>query len=113
MAETKEIKVAAKKASRLTERMCDVLLHPVVTEKASQVADQNKVVFAVRRDATNKDVKDAFEAIYTVEVASVNVALKPGKEKRFKGIKGVTSAAKKAYVTLAKGHSIDIMAGIK
>jgi large subunit ribosomal protein L23 len=104
---------AAKKAPRLTERMCGVLLHPVITEKSSQVAGQNKIVFAIRRDATKKDVKAAVEVIDKVEVASVNVAMKPGKEKRFKGIKGSTSALKKAYVTLAEGHSIDIMSGVK
>ena len=113
MAQAKEKNVAEKKAPRLTERMCGVLLHPVITEKASFLAGQNKIVFAVRRDATKKDVKDAVEAIYKVGVASVNIALRPGKERRFEGIKGVTSAVKKAYVTLAEGHSIDIMSGVK
>ena len=106
-------KKAEKKALKATERMYDILLGPVITEKASQVAEHGKVVFAVRTDATKRDIRDALETIYKVEVKSVNIAVAPGKAKRFKGIKGETGSLKKAYVTLADGQSIDIMAGVK
>jgi large subunit ribosomal protein L23 len=116
MAEAKEnaAKPAkAKKEVKLTERMYDVLRRPYVTEKTSLVSEQGKVVFQISPAATKTDVKNAVEKIYNVKVKSVNIAVKPGKARRFKGVKGETSALKKAYVTLAEGHNIDIMAGVK
>ena len=114
----KEKKVAKKAEEKkapkaLTARMYDILLHPVITEKSSAVAGQNKIVFAVAPSSTKTEIKGAVETIYKVDVKSVNIAFKPGKAKRFKGVRGMTSATKKAYITLAEGHSIDIMAGAK
>lgn len=105
--------VETKKNIKLTEKMYDILLRPIITEKTTLVAEQGKIVFAVRPDATKPDIKKAVETIYAVKVKSVNIAIKPGKTKKFKGIMGSTSDVKKAYVTLEEGHDIDIMAGLK
>ena len=105
--------VDQKKDVKLTEKMYDILLRPIITEKSTLVAEQGKIVFAVRTDATKTDIKNAVEKIYNVKVKSVNITLKPGKMKRFKGVLGSTSDVKKAYITLEEGHNIDIMAGLK
>ncbi len=105
--------VVQKKDVKLTEKMYDILLRPIITEKSTLVAEQGKIVFAVRTDATKTDIKNAVEKIYNVKVKSVNITLKPGKMKRFKGVLGSTSDVKKAYITLEEGHNIDIMAGLK
>ncbi len=105
--------VAVKKEIKLNEKMYDILLKPIITEKTSLVAEQGKLVFAVRNDATKTDIKNAVQTIYNVKVKSVNIAIKPGKTKRFKGIMGSTVSVKKAYITLQEGHDIDIMAGAK
>ncbi|MGN0930081.1 MAG: 50S ribosomal protein L23 [Alphaproteobacteria bacterium] len=105
--------VEKKKDIKLNEKMYDILLKPIITEKTTLVAEQGKIVFAVRPDATKTDIKNAVEKVYNVVVKSVNITVKPGKSKRFKGILGSTSSVKKAYVTLEEGHNIDIMAGAK
>ncbi len=105
--------VEKKKEVKLTEKMYDILLKPIITEKTTFVAEQGKIVFSVRSDATKTDIKNAIEKIYGVVVKSVNITKKTGKVKRFKGIMGSTSDVKKAYITLEEGHNIDIMAGAK
>lgn len=105
--------VAQKKDVKLNEKMYDILLKPIITEKTTLVAEQGKIVFAVKLDATKTDVKNAVEKVYNVKVKSVNTVMKPGKSKRFKGIPGSTTDVKKAYITLEEGHNIDIMAGLK
>ena len=105
--------VEKKKDIKLNEKMYDILLKPIITEKTTLVAEQGKIVFSVRPDATKTDIKNAVEKVYNVVVKSVNITKKPGKTKRFKGIMGSTSSVKKAYTTLEEGHNIDIMAGAK
>lgn len=105
--------VANKKDVKLNEKMYDILLSPIITEKTTLVAEQGKIVFAVRTDATKTDIKNAVEKVYNVKVKSINTVKKPGKVKRFRGILGSTSDVKKAYITLEEGHNIDIMAGLK
>ena len=104
---------AVKKEVKLKESMYDLLLRPVITEKTSIVAGQNKITFFVDTKATKKEIKEAIETIYNVEVKSVNTLNQNGKKKRFKGIVGFTSKRKKAYITLKEGHNIDIMTGVK
>ena len=105
--------VDQKKDVKLTEKMYDILLKPIITEKTTLVAEQGKIVFGVRQDATKTEIKQAIEKLYNVKVKSVNITVKPGKTKRFRGILGSTASVKKAYVTLEEGHNIDIMAGLK
>jgi large subunit ribosomal protein L23 len=92
-------------------RLMTVLLAPVVSEKATQIADRhNQVVFRVRPDATKKDVKAAVELLWKekkVEVASVQIANVHGKKKRFGAYTGRRRNWKKAYVSLKPGQEIN------
>jgi large subunit ribosomal protein L23 len=95
-----------------TIRNFDVLLSPHITEKASLLAEQNKVVFKIALDASKDEVASAVEAIYNVKVTKVNTIVTKGKTKRFKGIMGRRNDVKKAIVTLAEGQVIDITTGL-
>ena len=95
-----------------TLRNFDVLLSPHITEKATLLSEQNKVVFKIALDASKDEVASAVEAIYNVKVTKVNTLVTKGKTKRFKGIKGRRPDIKKAIVTLAEGQSIDITTGL-
>ena len=91
--------------------LANVLQAPVVTEKANKAAEKNKqFVFKVRKQATKKQVKDAVELMFKVEVDSVHVLNVKGKQKRFGGSLGVRSDWKKAYVKLKPGYDIDFAA---
>lgn len=93
-------------------RHYDVIVSPVITEKATISSEQNKVVFRVAKTATKPQIKDAVEKLFDVKVTSVNTLVRKGKVKRFKGVRGVQSDVKKAVVTLAEGHSIDVTTGL-
>lgn len=90
----------------------DVLQAPVITEKSTVASEQGKVVFRIRPEATKPQVKAAVEALFGVNVVSVNTTLVKGKTKVFRGRKGVRSDYKKAVVTLKDGQSIDYAAGV-
>ena len=90
----------------------DIIRTPVVTEKATLQAENNKVVFNVAKTATKPEIKAAVEQLFSVKVKSVNTLLRKGKTKRFRGIIGTQSDVKKAIVTLEEGHSIDITTGL-
>ena len=89
-----------------------VILNPLVTEKATQLSEYNKIVFAVPINASKLEVKSSIEKIFSVKVKTVNTILTKGKLKRFKGILGKRSNTKKAIVTLAPGNTIDLSAGV-
>jgi large subunit ribosomal protein L23 len=93
-------------------RLYDVILAPVITERATLQSEQNKVVFKVARDATKPQIKMAVERLFDVKVLSVNTLIRKGKLKRFKGRLGQQSDVKKAIVTLAEGQSIDVTTGL-
>ena len=86
----------------------DVILAPVINEKASAASEANQVVFKVRRDATKPEIKAAIEKLFGVKVLSVNTLTRKGKTKNFKGIKGRQQDVKKAIVKLAEGDKIDV-----
>jgi len=92
-------------------RLMTVLLAPVVSEKATFIADKhNQVIFRVRQDATKKDVKAAVELLWKdkkVEVESVRVLNVRGKTKRFGAYVGRRRNWKKAYVSLKSGTEIN------
>ncbi len=90
----------------------DIIRTPVVTEKATIQAENNKVVFNVAKTATKPEIKAAIEQLFSVKVKSVNTLVRKGKTKRFRGIIGTQSDVKKAVVTLEEGHSIDITTGL-
>jgi len=93
-------------------RHFDVIVSPVITEKATMASEQNKVVFKVRKDATKPQIKAAVEKLFDVKVESVNTLVRKGKTKVFRGTLGTQSDVKKAVVTLAEGHKIDVTTGL-
>ena len=86
----------------------DVILAPVITEKATAVSESNQVVFKVRRDATKPEIKAAIEELFKVKVLSVNTLTRKGKKKNFRGVRGKQQDVKKAIVRLAEGDKIDV-----
>jgi large subunit ribosomal protein L23 len=93
-------------------RHYDIIVAPVITEKATTASDENKVVFRVRKDATKPQIKAAVEQLFDVKVESVNTLIRKGKRKVFRGFRGQQSDVKKAVVTLAEGHKIDVTTGL-
>lgn len=94
------------------ERMYDLILSPVITEKATRVSEHNQVVFRVPLSATKPEIKAAVEGLFNVKVEAVNTLIHKGKTKRFRGVVGRRSDTKKAMITLAEGQSIDVTSGI-
>ena len=95
-----------------TPRHYDTILSPVITEKATYLSEQNKVVFRVAMDATKDEIADAVEQLFKVKVTKVNTLIAKGKTKRWRGRPGRRSDVKKAIVTLAEGQSIDVATGL-
>mgnify|MGYP002780051817 FL=1 len=95
-----------------TARHYDVILAPVITEKATLLSELNKVVFRVSDDSTKDEIATAVEQLFNVRVMKVNTVVTKGKRKRFRGIQGRRNDVKKAIVTLAEGDSIDITTGL-
>jgi large subunit ribosomal protein L23 len=90
----------------------DVILSPVITEKATRTSEYNQVTFKVPLTATKPQIKAAVEALFKVKVTAVNTLRAKGKTKMFRGEPGKRSDWKKAMVTLADGHKIDVTTGI-
>ncbi len=93
-------------------RHYDVIVSPAITEKSTMASEYNQIVFNVARKATKPEIKAAVEALFGVKVTAVNTLLRKGKVKRFRGTVGRQSDVKKAVVTLAEGHSIDVATGL-
>lgn len=106
-------KSTAAKGASAEARLYDVIVRPIVTEKSTVAAEQNKVTFKISPTATKNDVKAAVEAIFKVSVLKVNTINVEGKVKRFRGRPGQRSDFRKAIVTLAAGQSIDFAAGAR
>ena len=96
-----------------TERDYNVIVAPVVTEKATMGSQYGQVTFKVAIDATKPQIKKAVEALWGVKVEAVNTLVQKGKTKRFKGILGRRANSKKAIVTLQEGQTIDFSEGVK
>ena len=93
-------------------RHYDVIVSPAITEKSTLVSENNQVVFNVAKKASKPEIKAAVEALFGVKVTAVNTLVRKGKLKRFRGTVGRLSDVKKAIVTLADGHSIDVATGL-
>lgn len=93
-------------------RHYDVIVSPVITEKATMLSEHNKVVFKVAKTATKPQIKAAVEKLFDVKVKSVNTLVTEGKVKVFRGRLGQRADVKKAVVTLEEGHSIDVTTGL-
>jgi large subunit ribosomal protein L23 len=96
----------------LDPRHYDVIVSPIITEKATNLSEQNKVVFKVRSNATKPQIKEAVEKLFDVKVKSVNTLVTKGKVKMFRGTRGQRSDVKKAVVTLQEGQTIDVTTGL-
>jgi large subunit ribosomal protein L23 len=94
----------------MNERLLSVLRAPRVSEKSARLAESNQYVFEVASTATKADVKAAIEQLFSVTVEAVNVVNAKGKTKTFRFRSGRRSDQRKAYVRLAEGQSIDVMA---
>ena len=92
-----------------TDRLMQVILAPIVTEKATFVAEKNQqVAFRVIGDATKPEIKAAVELLFKVEVESVQVLNRKGKVKRFGRFVGRRRHERKAYVSLKDGQEINL-----
>ena len=92
------------------ERIMKVLVAPIVSEKSTRLADENRqFAFKVVPDASKPEVRKAVELMFDVKVKGVQMANVRGKVKRFGQKMGKRSDWKKAYVTLAEGHDINCM----
>jgi len=89
-----------------------VILKPLMTEKSTVLAGQNKYVFKVARSANKNQIKEAVQLAFSVEVKNVNVMNVHGKVKRFRRMPAALPDWKKAVVTLKEGHKIELIEGI-
>jgi large subunit ribosomal protein L23 len=89
----------------------DVLIAPVVSEKSYGLLDNNKYTFIVHPDANKTEIKIAVEKVFNVKVTSVNTLNRQGKARRTARGMGKRKDTKRAIVSLAEGHRIDIFGG--
>ena len=95
-----------------SERLYKVLLSPRMTEKSTRVGESsNQYVFRVTTDSNKKEIKDAVEKLFEVNVESVSVVMVKGKSKTFKARAGKRKDWKKAYVRVQEGQVIDFLGG--
>ena len=106
------IKKVKKAENAVSVQDMEIIRRPLITEKAMKGSEHNQVVFQVSLSATKPEIKKAVESVFGVKVKSVNTLRQMGKQKLFRGRKGVRSETKKAIVTLAEGQSIDVTAGV-
>ena len=93
-------------------RHYELILSPVITEKATIASDRNQVMFKVAKHATKPQIKEAIEKLFHVKVKSVNTHVRKGKVKAVRGTVGEQSEVKRAIVTLEEGHRIDVTTGL-
>ncbi|MGQ0800428.1 MAG: 50S ribosomal protein L23 [Pseudomarimonas sp.] len=93
-----------------SEKILGVLRAPHVSEKTARLQETNQYVFEIAVGATKADVKAAVEQLFSVKVEQVNVLNVKGKTKAFRSRNGRRGDWRKAYVRLAEGQSIDVMA---
>ena len=98
----------AAKPKHQADRLAQVLVAPIVSEKATMAAEKhNQVLFKVLRDATKPEIKAAVELMFKVEVESVSTVIQKGKVKRFGKSIGRRDHVKKAYVSLKAGQELN------
>jgi len=90
----------------------DKILSPLLTEKSTNMSEQNKIVFKVPSGANKINLKKNIEKIFKVNVTKINIINKQNRTKLTKGKKVKVSGFKKAIITLKKGQSIDLTTGI-
>ncbi len=90
----------------------DVIVAPVVTEKSTLASENSQIVFDVAIGASKPEIKAAIEDLFSVKVKAVNVHVRKGKTKKFRGVAGRRKDVKKAIITLVDGQTIDISTGL-
>ena len=90
----------------------DKILSPVVTEKSTNLSEQNKIVFKVPSGSNKKILKKNIEKIFKVNVTKINIINKKSRTKLTRGKKVYVKGFKKAIITLKKGQNIDLTTGI-
>ena len=90
----------------------DKIITPVITEKSTNLSEQNKIVFKINRNANKKNVKKSIEKIFKVNVIKVNIINKKTRTKLTRGRKVKVTGYKKAIITLKKGQNIDLTTGV-
>ena len=90
----------------------DKILSPVITEKSTNISEQNKIVFKVPTKANKKNLKTTIERIFKVNVTKINIINKKNRIKTTRGKKIKVKGFKKAIITLKKGQNIDLATGI-
>lgn len=96
------------------ERLYNVLVAPIVSEKSTMLADKHgQVAFRVTQDATKQEVKAAVELLFKVQVRRVSILNRKGKQKKFGRFEGRRSHVRKAYVSLAPGQEINFAQEVK
>ena len=90
----------------------DKIISPIVTEKSTNISEQNKIIFKVPRKANKKNLKKSIEKIFKVNVMKVNIINKKNRLKLTRGKKIKIKGYKKAIITLKKGQNIDLTTGI-
>ena len=86
----------------------DKILSPLITEKSTNLSEQNKVVFKVPYNSNKKNLKTNIEKIFKVNIIKINIINKKNRTKLTRGKKVKLSGFKKAIITLKKGQSIDL-----
>ena len=90
----------------------DKILSPLVTEKSTNLSNQNKIIFKVNTNANKKTLKSNIEKIFKVNVTKINIINKKRRIKKTRGRKVKVKGYKKAIITLKKGQNIDLTTGI-
>tara|TARA_B110000014_G_C19878019_1_gene454456 strand:+ start:57 stop:350 length:294 start_codon:yes stop_codon:yes gene_type:complete len=90
----------------------DKILSPVVTEKSTNLSEQNKIVFKVPNKSNKKNLKKNIEKIFKITVVKINIINKKSRKKITRGKKVKIAGYKKAIITLKKGQSIDLATGV-
>ena len=90
----------------------DKILSPVVTEKSTNLSEQNKITFIVPNKANKKNLKKNIEKIFKINVVKINIINKQSRKKITRGKKVKIAGYKKAIITLKKGQSIDLATGV-
>ena len=90
----------------------DKILSPLLTEKSTNLSEQNKIVFKVHKNANKQNLKNNIEKIFKVNVTKINIINKQNRTKLTRGKKVKVSGFKKAIITLKKGQTIDLTTGI-
>ena len=90
----------------------DKILSPLVTEKSTNLSEQNKIIFKVNKGANKKNLKNNIEKIFKVNVTKINIINKKSRIKITRGKKIRVKGFKKAIITLKKGQNIDLATGI-